>query len=383
MLSYCVVENRELQDYNNICEVNDSRFLNMENNCQHSNIIMTSNNNSIAPSESKEIATTSVKKLPKKRKFVPSEEEVDKPSESYISRVVPPQITAVDYSRINSSQQPRDLDRIPYIENLKDDRMDVSINEESELRRTLPNVIELKEWVDNHVLAKKDHAYLPGVICRAGGNGEVWVKFDHYDGEAVVFTNVLNSGKYDVISDASPSAGQVTLGARVCVRITTGDEQQFPSRVYLEGVVCKLLTSPVRFVVRLISSDCKEVTVKRSDLRLLLPPWWEELEDVEESCNRDIIRTAATNGFSLSNNGHMQVHQVSQNETVNYFRSNPPSPLHNMATPNSLMSAGLSNASGDDLRRRHYDDFCESDDDLRREDILFPNDGKFVIYFQT
>lgn len=48
-----------------------------------------------------------------------------------------------------------------------------------------------------------------------------------------------------------------------------------------------------------------------------------------------------------------------------------------MTTPISLHSAStaLSNASADDLRRRHYDDFGESDDDLRREDILFLTDA--------
>ena len=375
MLSYFrVVEKRELKDYM-IYEGSDNSITNMETNSRHSNIIMTSNNNSIVRSDLKEVATSSVKKLPKKRKFVPSEEETDKPNENYIPRVVPPQVTAVDYSH---NPKVRDLEGINlYIEPLKDERMDVSIIEDNnESRRTLPNAIDLKEWVDNHVLAKKDNAYLPGVICQAGGNGEVWVKFDHYDSDLVVFIDVLNSGKYDVISDASPSAGQVTLGARVCVRLPTVDDHQLPPRVYLEGVVCKLLTSPVRFVVRLITEG-KETVVKRSDLRLLLPPWYEELEDVQEYTTRDVVHSSSTNGF-----GHIQMHPVStlQPESINYFRSNPASPLHNMATPNSLMSAALSNASGDDLRRRHYDDFCESDDDLRREDILFPNDGKYFYF---
>lgn len=376
MLSYfTVIEKRELKDYS-IYEGNESRIINMEHNNRQSNIIMTSNNNSLVHSDFKEAATSSVKKLPKKRKFVPSEEEVEKPSENYISRVVvPPQVTAVDYSCLSNSLKSRESDRTSsYLEPLKDERMEVSnLEDNSELRRTLPNTIDLIEWVDTHVLAKKDNAYLPGVISQAGGNGEVWVKFGHFDSEPFIFTDVLGFGKYDVISDASPSAGQVTLGARVCVRIPTGDDHQLPPRVYLEGVVCKLLTSPVRFVVRLISEG-KETVVKRSDLRLLLPPWYEELEDVEENCS--VVHSATTNGFPLSNNGHLQMHHVStlQPDSVNYFRSNPTSPLHSLATPNSLMSAALSNASGDDIRPRHYDDFCESDDDLRREDILFTND---------
>lgn len=46
----------------------------------------------------------------------------------------------------------------------------------------------------------------------------------------------------------------------------------------------------------------------------------------------------------------------------------------NMASSNMGVSAlaPLSNGSADDLRRRHYEDFVESDDDLRKEDIMFP-----------
>jgi capicua transcriptional repressor len=40
--------------------------------------------------------------------------------------------------------------------------------------------------------------------------------------------------------------------------------------------------------------------------------------------------------------------------------------------------APLSNGSGDEYRRRHYDDFGESDDDLGREHISFPNDQGII-----
>lgn len=34
----------------------------------------------------------------------------------------------------------------------------------------------------------------------------------------------------------------------------------------------------------------------------------------------------------------------------------------------------LSNGSMDELRKRAFDEYCESDDELRREDIMFPNE---------
>lgn len=93
----------------------------------------------------------------------------------------------------------------------------------------------------------------------------------------------------------------------------------------------------MRFVVTLVSGNNEEYVVKRADLRLLLPPWWDELEHGAPNGHIPLIRepTPTTNGPS------------------NYFQTSVTSPLNN----------------------RHFDDFCESDDDLRREDILFMSDA--------
>lgn len=63
-----------------------------------------------------------------------------------------------------------------------------------------------------------------------------------------------------------------------------------------------------------------------------------------------------------------------------YYRSagTSPPPLHAITTtPVSLhsVSSSIPNGSSDDLRRRPYEDFCESDDDLRKEDIQFSSDA--------
>lgn len=412
-------------------------------NRQQQPIIVPNNNNSIVINEnqSQQNKDTSsimgVRKLPKKRKFDPSElEETVKPVTTLYSSlsmpvstvattihdnnfvqsvVMPPQSMAVDYSGFSSSSfiqktsssalqdimtrsggrqnaydippviiedrsEPQLILREPSdIPQQRDDGNNLLMpsstgNDINLLRRTNGRSdVDLREWLDHRVLAKSDHVYLPGVIKQASNLNEVWIEFDRFEGKLIVFKDVLSSGKYDVIGDASPSIGQVTLGARVCVR--TQDEQQSSPRVFVEGVVCKILTSPTRFVVRLINDgQDKELIVKRADLRLLLPPWWEELED-----------NAMEENVTPQHNGHLtiplQLHHVVPTlqpaDAGGYYRSATTSPLQNMATPISLNSAStaLSNASGDDLRRRHYDDFCESDDELRREDILFTSDA--------
>lgn len=58
----------------------------------------------------------------------------------------------------------------------------------------------------------------------------------------------------------------------------------------------------------------------------------------------------------------------------NFYTSSP-----NPGLSASVVTVGaLSNTSMDDLRKRAFDDYGESDDDLRREDIMFPNDVSHV-----
>lgn len=427
-----------------------SDFNRSANNCTES----TPNNMSKTINVSKDSATAvSARKLPKKRKFDPSElEELEKtstdihlqnqnncvvvcasltsPSQSVV--VMPPQSAAVDYSYVSSTpkhshdhvpQHTAQQNRMSSIETVVDIAIENQTPHQSEnvgvLRSDGSNClpvlnidnslivssrkhvqlsggrgdIDLSEWEDNRVLAKKDKRYLPGVIRKAERSGQVWVKFDYID-ELAVFTDVLGSGKYDVIGDASPSMGQVQLGARVCVRDSLATH-----RVFFEGVVYKILTSPVQFLVKLIvGQQNEELLVKRADLRLLLPPWWDELECLQETPHPVITNSVNSNGrvYLPNSNGQLQhpsvlhTHQPTPPHTVplqlhhvvptlqpadanNYYRSTATSPLHNMTTPVSIhsTSTALSNGSADDLRRRQFDDFCESDDDLRKEDILF------------
>lgn len=131
---------------------------------------------------------------------------------------------------------------------------------------------------------------------------------------------------------------QVNIGARVCVRIVGSqlDEGHLVPRIFIEGVVLKINTNPVRFVVSVVSGNNEEYVVKRADLRLLLPPWWDELE----------------HGIP---NGHIPLIREPTPPTTN--------------GPANYYQTGI-NSSLQPLNNR-FDDFCESDDDLRREDILF------------
>lgn len=161
------------------------------------------------------------------------------------------------------------------------------------------------------------------------------VELDGREGN-IRYKDVLATDCYDIIGDASPSVNQLSLGTRVCVR--------YNQAMFVEGVVCRILeTQPVRFVVAVLGGQQREITVKRADLRLLRPPWWDELETLDIPI--------------LS-------HDIPPVTAAEYYRTASP-PCTN-TTPVSI-GTPLSNG-------RHIDDFCESDDELRREDIMFPLD---------
>lgn len=173
--------------------------------------------------------------------------------------ILPPQSTAVDYS----------------------------LREEPLRSRPRPATvtIDLSEWRDHRVLALRDSYYYPGVI-RNAIQGEIYIEFDG-ERKLVRYTDVLGAGRYDVIGDASPSVGQVALDAKVCIRCPPSNNHIDAAKVFVKGTVCKILTKPKRFVVKIPREDDQSASyvVKRADLRLVQPPWWDELEEGLEDCD--------------------------------------------------------------------------------------------------
>ena len=164
---------------------------------------------------------------------------------------------------------------------------------------------------------------------------------DEKEEKIVKFVDVLASECYDIIGDASPSINQLSLGTRVCVR--------YDQAIFVEGVVWRILDStPIRFVVAIWGEQKIELTVKRADLRLLRPPWWDELENLESS-------------------SFMQETLPQRQHHTDLYPATNVSPPPQITTPVSVCTPQPNG--------RHYDDLCESEDELR-ENILFGNDGE-------
>ncbi|KAK0169787.1 hypothetical protein PV328_010428 [Microctonus aethiopoides] len=359
--------------------------------------------------------TISAKKLPKKRKFDPSElEEMDKvsnvvslinsrsagsdgtielqPNVQLAGAQIQHSLSSFSQSQHSphpqqyqqdNQQQHRATNCYPSAQTIvqlppQSTAVDYSLRDEPLRSRLRPAAIniDLNEWCNHRVLALKNSCYYPGMIINAG-YGEVYVKFDG-ESDPVKYTDVLGVGKYDVIGDASPSVGQVTMNAKICVRYPPKIHNDL-TNVFIKGTVCKISTKPSCFGVEILLDNKREkITVKRADLRLVQPPWWDELEEGMEDCEQRRI-DSVDHGYRkspvttipvepLSQQLHHTPHMLSHNDSSGYYRTTGTSPLMNLGTATHATSTPLTNGS------RPYDDL-ESEDDLDREDITFPSDA--------
>lgn len=66
------------------------------------------------------------------------------------------------------------------------------------------------------------------------------------------------------------------LGCRVCIRT----ELTNLTVIYVEGVITQILNDTKQFSVQTLGNAQDVRTVKRGHIRLLRPPWWDELNDI-------------------------------------------------------------------------------------------------------
>lgn len=130
----------------------------------------------------------------------------------------------------------------------------------------------------------------------------------------------------------------------MCVR-TSSD-----SNLYVEGIVTRIFGLPAQYVVS-VESEQKDYTVSRANLRLLLPPWWEDLKAIESIYAMPAKASIGGGGTVSTGNGES----------------------YGAKSHGSATAVGISppNSIGEAKKPAIDYDYGESEDDLGREDINF------------
>ncbi|XP_050086148.1 uncharacterized protein LOC126571567 isoform X3 [Anopheles aquasalis] len=161
------------------------------------------------------------------------------------------------------------------------------------------NVIDLSEWVNHRVLARRKDVYDSGRIRATHAPSTVVIGFDYPEGSQQTYDDVFRGSYYaeaagdqqqqqqqDIIDDVCPALADLQPGVRVCVRATCVHPHPVSTGggdVFIEGIVRELQANKKQFVVQITGGGIGEKqemrVVKRVDIRLLKPPWWDELEE--------------------------------------------------------------------------------------------------------
>lgn len=79
-------------------------------------------------------------------------------------------------------------------------------------------ILDLSEWTNTRVLAKLSNYYASGIIRQPSGNDDastppnsICVEFDPPENRTQMYTDILTSGRYNVILDASPASADVSF----------------------------------------------------------------------------------------------------------------------------------------------------------------------------
>ncbi|XP_061164260.1 protein capicua homolog isoform X1 [Saccostrea echinata] len=211
--------------------------------------------------------------------------------------------------------------------------------------------IDLSEWINQRVLAKRDGLYQPGQISDIKQNRHIGVLFDS-DKNTVYFNDVLDQRtQFDIISDHSPMAMMTNVGSRVCVRIIP--EENF----YYEGVIIDKKSQPVSYYVKIQGHHEDKFRepqwVSRAVLRLIQPPWYEDLENLPEQ--QEPVAPVPTMGYPLQL--QMPHHPIAHHHYTPQMEISPPLQGRLERSPSLPQSTSIErgDSSEDEMKSEEFD----------------------------
>ncbi|OZC11080.1 hypothetical protein X798_01906 [Onchocerca flexuosa] len=185
------------------------------------------------------------------------------------------------------------FDTLALMEQLKKRNLGLEIPTNFTVESMNETTVNLEVWKASRVLARPPDidGYLPACIKGVRANKDVTVQFDN--GTEHVFEDVITSLREypDILADQAPSPDSINVADVVCVK-WKNDEN-----IYRLAEVLKKTAWPIMFQMRLHVGLSTDFWFHRASIRLLRPPWYDELNAMG-SYNSSAIKSRATENES-------------------------------------------------------------------------------------
>lgn len=137
---------------------------------------------------------------------------------------------------------------------------------------TRTSTVNLSDWLESPILAKDGPIhYYPGVIKSVPSSTSVEIQLDKHN-EPQTFSDVLSKND-EIISNHSAPAIMIKQGLVVCVKSKPADHY------FSVGTVKELKQGPPMQCLIQVNDTYQELWVSRAAIRLMQPPWYDDLED--------------------------------------------------------------------------------------------------------
>jgi len=134
-------------------------------------------------------------------------------------------------------------------------------------------VIDFQEWIGSLVLARYGSGlsvYRPGKIVSCPSADSIAILLDKQS-EPMIYSGILNT--LDVLGNHPPAAMLVTEGIAVCVKEKQDDN------VFVVAKVKEVNAGPPLKCLVESENLPNDVWVNRANIRLMQPPWYDELKE--------------------------------------------------------------------------------------------------------
>lgn len=85
----------------------------------------------------------------------------------------------------------------------------VNSHQSSSIDQSQDSLVDLREWCNQRVLAKRKDYFVQGVTRPTNLANSVLVELDFPEGQQQLYQDIFGSGKFDVIGDAPPCLNEV------------------------------------------------------------------------------------------------------------------------------------------------------------------------------